>query len=134
MSFWRSTRVKKTRKVHRCEFCGGKIDIGESCEYSCGISDGYDFTSMYLCDMCDTIYYELSLDWTEGIDEWNEFMCDAIYDVKCPSCIDDAECSSKDLEWDTDRKAKTISFECNECGHKWTADLFNILGITEATK
>jgi hypothetical protein len=51
MSFWNSKTIKKTRKQHKCEFCGRIILIGSSCSSESGTYEG-NFQHYYLCNRC----------------------------------------------------------------------------------
>jgi hypothetical protein len=47
--FMKSRTIPKSKQVHECEYCKGKIDIGESCEYWIG----KDFGKFYYYRVCN---------------------------------------------------------------------------------
>ncbi len=69
MSTFHNERRVKTRKPHRCEWCGKPIEVGETATYSCGKFDGY-FYDRYAHPGCEKLIYRLGMiecDY-EGID------------------------------------------------------------------
>lgn len=56
MTFYNEKFIKKSRKVHYCEACGGVIPPGSSCVNAVGISYEGDFFSIYLHESCLNIY------------------------------------------------------------------------------
>lgn len=47
------TRIAKTRKPHRCEFCGETIPVGSSAHIESGKGEGGDgFWRTYCCERC----------------------------------------------------------------------------------
>jgi len=116
MSFWESKKIKKTRKLHRCAYCGGIIPIGSSCNNEVGTYEG-DFDNYYLDERC-LVFMDLYTDKTEtelsNLDDdlQNTDLLD------CPKC---KKCNHSEYEFD-DTKQK-LNLECDNCGNKWAVDL-----------
>lgn len=116
MSFWNSKKIKKTRKIHRCEYCGAIVPIGSSCNNETGTYEG-DFNNYYLCNRCVTfmdIYRDKSE--MELGDFSDELMNTNLLD--CPMCG-----SYNRREYDYKDNMQSISLECDNCDHKWEVDL-----------
>jgi len=116
MSFWESKKVKKTRKLHRCEYCGAMIPIGSSCNNETGTYDG-DFNNYYLCNRCLT-FMDLYRDKSdEELGEFTEELMNTDL-LDCPGCK-----SSNHREYDFQDNMQNVKLECDDCNHKWTVDL-----------
>ena len=116
MSFWNSKNIKKTRKVHICEYCGRKIEIGESCNNESGMYEG-EFNNYYLC-RCLNFISKYSPDLSDGFSS-GEFY-EEIYNMQiapCPKCGSD---NHREYEWSED--SMKCQFECDDCDEKWEAD------------
>ena len=117
MSFWNSKQIKKSRKDHKCEFCGRKIPKGSSCKYEAGVYEG-DFQSYYLCNRCVEAFSEWDIDLSDG------FSCGEFYDYAYEHKLADCpECNSsnhRESEWSED--TMSCEYECDNCDHIWTAD------------
>ena len=116
MSFWESKKIKKTRKPHRCEYCGAKIPIGSSCRNEVGIWDG-DFNHYYRCLRC-VLFMDMFRD---RQDEELGCLHDEVMDgnlTDCPKC---ESWNNRNYDWSDDMQS--ISLECDKCDHKWEVDL-----------
>ena len=111
--FGKYTKIKKTRKTHKCETCCRTIPIGSKAHYYIGSYEG-EFQSWYQCDWCN---FNLNdNEFLEGIsgDEFMEQFLETESGV-CPTC------SAKygALEWDWSKDDTTLKMECPECDTKW---------------
>ncbi len=117
MSFWESKAIKKTRKEHRCEYCGAKIPAGSSCRNEVGTYEG-DFNHYYLCHRC-VLFMNRFVDKSDR--DWLGEFLDALTGtdlLDCPKC---KHWNNRDREFTEDMQA--VKLECDECGHVWTVDL-----------
>jgi transcription elongation factor Elf1 len=117
MSFWNSKKVKKTRKIHRCEFCTRKIPIGSSCSSESGVYEG-DFQSYYLCNRCNTYINSKEIDLEDGF-SYGDFF-DFIYEsgkLDCPAC---GSYRRRDTEWSDNKLSCNIV--CDKCDNEYTVD------------
>jgi hypothetical protein len=64
---FQSKWVKKTRKVHSCDWCGKRIEAGSATEYQAGVFEG-DFFAGHLHPECAAA--KDSLPWQELQDGW----------------------------------------------------------------
>lgn len=116
MSFWESKKIKKTRKQHRCEYCGADIPIGSSCRNEVGTYEG-DFNNYYLCERC-VVFLDLFKDNSES--ELGSFVND-LFESNILSC---PECGEHNFrEYDFKDNMQAIEIECDDCEAKWTVDL-----------
>jgi len=53
--------VKKTRKNRACEWCGQRINAGDSCDYFSQVYEG-DFHTFYMHTECTEAYHEGGFD------------------------------------------------------------------------
>lgn len=118
MSFWNSKKVKKTRKIHKCEFCFRTIQTGKSCNYESGIYEG-EFQSYYMCDRCIEFISKHDIDLSDGFcggEFWDCVQNTNLLD--CPKCRsphhDYLKCSEDGLKY---------KLECNSCGEEYEVDL-----------
>lgn len=68
--YFRGDWINRTRKVHRCGWCGRKIEQGARAHYSCGKFDG-DFWSQHMHPECyhatrSMSYDDLAEGWYPG--------------------------------------------------------------------
>lgn len=84
-----NTDHPKARKIHRCDECGGVIQVGETYSKHHGVFDGQGFTHK-ICSDCtdlieklnagkrfdDTVYFGglSEFSYEEGLKEWKEFL------------------------------------------------------------
>lgn len=68
MSFHKDREIKKTRKPHKCFFCGGRIETGSPAVYFSGVYDG-EFYDGHFDKTCDEIYKYLNKFYRDGLDE-----------------------------------------------------------------
>jgi rubrerythrin len=119
--FISSKHIKKTRKEHKCAYCGRKIDIGESCANWVGKFDGY-FECLYGCQTCHELRDYFSDDGYCDPDYVQSFIDDKIYKWKCPICDEERD------DFDLDTKNNVVEITC--CGslnHKHIYDLFSLV-------
>ena len=124
MSFWESKKIKKTRKLHRCEYCGAWIPIGSSCNNEVGTYEG-DFNNYYLCERCMT-FMDIYVDKSEY--ELGEFS-EEVYNsnlLNCPKCKSD---NHREHKWSDNMQ--NIGLQCDDCCHIWVVDL-SLEAITKA--
>lgn len=119
MSFWRSKKIKSVRKVHYCEMCNAKIDIGSSCSYEVGTYED-EFNSYYLCDRCRNLLDHDKSTWLGDDNELIQFE-DTLFElgiVQCPKC------GKNELEdWHYKYSDKlVIKCKCT-CGYEYEVDL-----------
>lgn len=117
MSFWDSKKIKKTRKPHRCEYCGAEIPVGSSCDNEVGTFEG-DFNNYYLCNRC-LVFMDLYRDASNG-DELGG-IDDEIFDcgiLDCPKC---GSYRHMNTEWADDMQS--IDLTCSDCGEDYTVDI-----------
>ena len=67
-----SNSVHKAKKVHKCNFCGLPIEIGETYNRQANIQDG-DFFEWKSHKSCEAIAYELNMfnNCEDGVDEYS---------------------------------------------------------------
>jgi hypothetical protein len=104
LSFWRSVRVKKTRKDHHCVCCGIKIPKGTSCTYDAGIFEG-DFQSQYICDDCQK-WVNDNRDRLDDDGFYWESVCEMLWDDLRETCKD--EC----VFWDSENRECSFEPKC----------------------
>jgi len=116
MSFWESKKIKKTRKLHRCEYCGALIPIGSTCNNEVGTYEG-DFYNYHLCERCVS-FMDIYRDKTESeLGDFSDELANTDL-LDCPVCN---KCNHR--EYDFKDNKQSISLECDDCGHKWIVDL-----------
>ena len=116
MSFWENRKIKKTRKDHRCEYCGAKIPAGSSCENNVGTYEG-DFNHYYLCERC-LVFMDMYRDNSES--ELGNFV-DDVYNsdlLGCPGC---GKNNHREYEWSGN--TQSVNLKCDNCEHEWSVDL-----------
>ena len=120
MSFWNSKRIKKTKKQHRCEFCGVKIQIGSSCHNEVGVYYR-DFNNYYLCDRCHVLLHSRNSTWVDTFDyELGEFQ-ECLYNsshLDCPKC---GKSNFREVEFSDNMLSCTV--KCDYCNAKYTVGL-----------
>ena len=84
--FWNSTLIKKSRKVHRCEHCHVKIEIGQPYIRETGKYEG-EFNNYSLCVRCKTLLTNNNSVWDddEELGEFHDKFMDSRF-AKCPRC------------------------------------------------
>ena len=85
--FWNSVIVKKSRKKHRCEYCGAVIEIGASYSRESGKFEG-EMQDYALCLRCKKLLESNNPTWETYDGELGNFH-DAFMDsnfIQCPSC------------------------------------------------
>jgi hypothetical protein len=92
------TGVRKARKEHNCSYCNGKIQIGETYDFSKNISDGelYEWKSHKQCTAIAIEFWEW-IDPDDGMssDDFSEGCRDFCSTFICPKCQnseEDGEC------------------------------------------
>jgi hypothetical protein len=125
MSFWNTIEIKKTRKPHKCAYCGRIIPYGSSCESNSGTYEG-DFCYYHICNRCVKFIYVYNCDLEDGFSEGDFY--DYINDlsVACPECTS----LYHDHEWDN--TCMICEYECDDCKHKWNVDYS--MGVTDEPK
>jgi hypothetical protein len=116
--FWTSILVKKSRKKHRCEYCGAVIEIGASYSRESGKFEG-EMQDYALCLRCRKLLDSNNPTWAMDDGELGNFH-DAFVDsyfVHCPKC---GQNDISDFHYSEDQM--TIKIEC-ECGEDYTVDL-----------
>jgi len=116
MSFWESKKIKKTRKVHRCEYCNILIPIGSSCNNEVGTYEG-DFNNYYLCERCLS-FIDIFADRSEQeLGEFSEELFNTNL-LDCPICK-----NNNRREYEFINNNQSIEIECDDCGNEWVVDL-----------
>ena len=117
MSFWRNTKIKRTRKKHRCMFCSRVIKIGDPAEYNAGIWEG-DFQSYYFCDRCRKFIEKYNTELSDGFSggDFTEYISGFGLDC-CPVCGSN---NHREYTWAGDMMS--CKYECDNCDHIWDAD------------
>ena len=85
--FWLSKIVKKSRKKHRCEYCGAVIEPGSSYSRESGKYEG-EIQDYALCLRCRTLLDSNNPTWAMDDGELGNFH-DAFMDsnfIQCPAC------------------------------------------------
>lgn len=105
------TKIKKTKKKHRCIFCNRDIPVGKP-TYSWSFADAGKMHTLYACCPCQESKIIDIDEYREGEEISGDFY-DYIQDVQfeCPVCG-----SKKREELDLE---ENIEIECI-CGHKYT--------------
>jgi hypothetical protein len=116
MSFWNSKIVKKTKKKHKCQYCGRIIQIGESCSNEVGTYEG-DFNNYYVCNRCCNAIDELHIEFDGELGDFYECIYDYTDLCRCPAC---GSRKNREREWSDD--SMSCTFECDNCDEIWTKD------------
>ena len=84
--FWNSTLIKKSRRVHRCEHCHVKIEIGQPYYKETGKYEG-EFNNYSLCVRCKKLLTNSNPIWDddEELGEFHDKFMDSRF-VQCPKC------------------------------------------------
>ena len=114
MSFWNSKYIKKTKKKHRCEYCGATIKTGSPCYNEVGTYEN-EFNSYYMCERCRAVRSELRSDEELGW-FWDDLLGSSI--IVCPRCGD---YNLREYAFSADMMH--LDCECDACGTKWTEEL-----------
>jgi len=116
MSFWESKKIKKTRKIHRCAYCGGIISVGSSCNNEVGTYEG-DFDNYYLDKRCIS-FMDLFTDKSETeLGNLDDDLANSDL-LDCPICG-----KSNHSEYEFKENKQSLSLECDDCGNRWVLDL-----------
>ena len=115
MSFWNS-RYRKARKEHRCQYCGKKIQIGETYSRETGSYMG-EFNDYCLCARCRAVWTDMATSWCDELGEFQEDLFENDL-VVCPHCG-----SMNRHDYDFSEDMQSITCECLDCGKEYTADL-----------
>ena len=119
MSFWNSTLIKKSRTIHRCEYCHAKIGSGQSYYRETGkLND--EFNDYALCLRCRALLISNVSSWNDDNDELGNF--DEAFTesgfIKCP------ECGCTDLLDETySENMLSVELTCEGCEKIYTVDL-----------
>lgn len=127
--FWSSVIVKKSRKKHRCEYCGAVIEIGSSYSRESGKYEG-EMQDYALCLRCRKLLDSNDPTWEcDGeLGNFHEAFMDSKF-IKCPHC---GSCFVGDVSYCTDMMRVTIV--CDHCDEIYRVDLSadNLLQCCEA--
>ena len=108
----------KTKKPHRCAYCGDEIAAGtENVLYEWGIFDGYGFTR-YTCDACEPYIkrfwryhdYECGIDLVEAFGYFMEQVADEPYRARIAY----------------DRDGNVAHVNCGNCWHPFPLELLKM--------
>jgi len=103
MSFWK-TKIVKTRKLHRCAFCGSVIPVKFNAEYNTGLHDG-EFQSYYFCMFCKEFTEKYECDLADG------FSTGEMYDYIDETCT----CNNRLHPIKHDIKEGVLEFDYDDC-------------------
>lgn len=82
------------RKRHRCELCGGEIEVGEKYSYESGVYDGFFYTRK-LHSVCREIIDDYANSELElGEDYTYDYVIDWLRDEFCYECDERENCEN----------------------------------------
>ena len=91
---FRKEEYRKARKWHRCDLCGGKIEVGDKYSYESGMYDGCFYT-MTLHSVCRKIIEEFADAELEFGDEYTlNDVIDWLRDEFCYGCDGRESCDN----------------------------------------
>jgi len=108
--------IKKTRKDHKCIFCGSVIPKNSpNIYYYCGKSDG-NFQGSHVCNWCEKHMYELCGDDGYILDFWEALKCNIFGELFEKYDEKECECDSCEGVIESVTTRDYLIFECDECG------------------
>lgn len=120
-AFCDTRAIKKTRKPHKCDFCGRIIPKGSIRILNWkGLWDG-EFQNSYACNWCNGHQDRLVDDWDNSmLDFWDCLREDIFYDEFCKykecDCLDEQGfLGNIKPKLDGDY----LIFKCEDCGKEW---------------